>query len=265
MANRQVPFTSYPVEHELSASTQSLISSSLSLLADMPTYDENYYQKMSFFFNTNKGFANLSPPLSDLGHSLSYYMYERNGRRPYPSDRNHIEIASLKRLRSSPIADIWESMDDFFRAIEIIGLSVLNEPNPIRDSITLRTKPDAYGDYWTFAPPASVKQELARLWKFVAQSSFNPVIKASVFIVAFTSIHPLRDGNGRTSRVISNLILHENLERAISNFIPLKTMMLASQYGYDIACNQARYFGRWSIIYRWFCAVIISAHKKPLF
>lgn len=42
------------------------------------------------------------------------------------------------------------------------------------------------------------------------ENSIHPLVKCSVFIYEFLSIHPFQDGNGRLSRLISSLLLLKN-------------------------------------------------------
>ncbi len=66
----------------------------------------------------------------------------------------------------------------------------------------------------TFMPPPAkeVEKQLNELVKWYKENKkrYNPIIVASYFHVAFESIHPFRDGNGRTGRLIVNFILQKN-------------------------------------------------------
>ena len=62
-----------------------------------------------------------------------------------------------------------------------------------------------------FIPPnalkiASLMEELV-LWANDESNPFPPVVKAAVFHHRFVWIHPFFDGNGRTARLLSNLLL----------------------------------------------------------
>ena len=64
-----------------------------------------------------------------------------------------------------------------------------------------------------FIPPSfkKSKKELANLlrWYNINKNKIHPLITASYFHVAFESIHPFVDGNGRTGRLLMNFILHK--------------------------------------------------------
>ena len=60
-------------------------------------------------------------------------------------------------------------------------------------------------------PPEEVEGEFKTLmkWHGVNKDKYHPVVIAAYFHAAFESIHPFRDGNGRTGRLLLNFILHK--------------------------------------------------------
>ncbi len=60
-------------------------------------------------------------------------------------------------------------------------------------------------------PPYLTKKEMDELidWtrKAFEEKSFHPLLIIALFIVEFLSIHPFEDGNGRMSRILTNLFL----------------------------------------------------------
>jgi Fic family protein len=61
-------------------------------------------------------------------------------------------------------------------------------------------------------PPHLVKKEITELidWYNVAITQKHPLIVTANFIYEYLAIHPFQDGNGRTSRLLSNLMLLRN-------------------------------------------------------
>lgn len=58
------------------------------------------------------------------------------------------------------------------------------------------------------APPAEyVKPMMDALLRYIADTSVHPIIKACVTHIYFVTVHPLVDGNGRTARALSYMIL----------------------------------------------------------
>lgn len=60
-----------------------------------------------------------------------------------------------------------------------------------------------------FIPPNALKvpDYIAELVSWINESDLNPLIKAAVFHHRFVWIHPFFDGNGRTTRLLFNLLL----------------------------------------------------------
>lgn len=60
-------------------------------------------------------------------------------------------------------------------------------------------------------PPEKVEGEFKTLMKWYGanKSKYHPVVVAAYFHAAFESIHPFRDGNGRTGRLLLNFILRK--------------------------------------------------------
>lgn len=65
-----------------------------------------------------------------------------------------------------------------------------------------------------FVPPShkEVEPEFRKLlaWHTNNKDKYNPVVLAAHFHSAFEAIHPFRDGNGRTGRLILNFMLRKN-------------------------------------------------------
>ena len=60
-------------------------------------------------------------------------------------------------------------------------------------------------------PPEKVESEFKTLmkWYGVNKNKYHPIVVAAYFHAAFESVHPFRDGNGRTGRLLLNFILHK--------------------------------------------------------
>jgi len=69
-----------------------------------------------------------------------------------------------------------------------------------------------HGRNWIPPKPEKVPQEMKSLlsWYSKNKKKLNPLILATYFHVAFETIHPFVDGNGRVGRLLMNFILHKN-------------------------------------------------------
>jgi Fic family protein len=90
------------------------------------------------------------------------------------------------------------------------------------------------GREWMPPKPQEVSNEMKSLlsWYSKNKDKLHPLIVASYFHVAFETIHPFVDGNGRTGRLLMNFILYKNKYPMIN--IPSKT-----KFDYYEALNKA--------------------------
>ena len=65
---------------------------------------------------------------------------------------------------------------------------------------------------WVPPKPLEVPNEMKSLlaWYSKNRKNLHPLIVASYFHIAFETIHPFVDGNGRVGRLLMNFILHKN-------------------------------------------------------
>lgn len=68
------------------------------------------------------------------------------------------------------------------------------------------------GTTWLPVKPQEVKKEMKNLlsWYTKNKTKINPIVLAAYFHIAFETIHPFIDGNGRVGRLLLNFILHNN-------------------------------------------------------
>jgi len=66
------------------------------------------------------------------------------------------------------------------------------------------------GSIYKFPHPIEVEAKMQEFIDTLANDTSNIVIKSALFHLKFVSIHPFSDGNGRTARLLMNLILLQN-------------------------------------------------------
>jgi len=66
------------------------------------------------------------------------------------------------------------------------------------------------GAGWVPTDSNDVEKEMQKLVNYYNNSTLHPILKAVIFKACFVRIHPFRDGNGRTSRIILNYMLVRN-------------------------------------------------------
>ncbi len=92
-------------------------------------------------------------------------------------------------------------------------------------------------------PPYLVKKEMQELidwyqWA-IATSAKHPLILTANFIFEYLAIHPFQDGNGRTSRLLTNLMLlhHEYL---FTQLVSHEKIIEANKIDYYLALNKTQ-------------------------
>lgn len=91
------------------------------------------------------------------------------------------------------------------------------------------------------APAASeVDSEMERFLSFINDDyGFNPMVKAAVAHLWFVTIHPFDDGNGRTARAITEMLL-ARADNTAHRFYSISSEMLTSRKAYYDALNFAQ-------------------------
>jgi hypothetical protein len=105
-----------------------------------------------------------------------------------------------RRLLSKDPAEKQPTTEPLMKSINA-ELRGLPEPSQYRDYAA--TSADL-----TFAPPELIGPELRKLKEACAEIS-PPLVRIALFAQEFLSIHPFQDGNGRTARLITDLLLKD--------------------------------------------------------
>jgi len=78
-------------------------------------------------------------------------------------------------------------------------------------------------------------------WYNRVKDGIHPVYLAALAHLKFVNIHPFEDGNGRTSRLIMNYILHRN-------DFPMLNIELKERRHYYESLNMAREYDEWEFV-----------------
>jgi Fic family protein len=116
-----------------------------------------------------------------------------------------LTVSFIKELHSlvTQHQECAEGRDQFGNKTKISlirGRFKTRENNPTRDD----------GTVIMYCPPEQVDSEmdnLIHIYNESVQNKIHPIINATWFHHAFTTIHPFQDGNGRVARLLSSLIL----------------------------------------------------------
>ena len=64
-------------------------------------------------------------------------------------------------------------------------------------------------EYFIACPPKNIGIELESLLEWLNESPYDEIVTATIFFHEFESIHPFRDGNGRTGRTLFQILMQE--------------------------------------------------------
>jgi Fic family protein len=92
-------------------------------------------------------------------------------------------------------------------------------------------------------PPYLVRKEMQELMDWynwaVATKAKHPLILIANFIFEYLAIHPFQDGNGRTSRLLTNIMLLQH-EYLFASIVSLERIIEANKVDYYLALNNTQ-------------------------
>ena len=179
---------------------------------------------------------------------------------------------TIARLQATPAnAEVWRAIceveaqysaaiegesDPARTAVHATALESLLKKTPSEESMLAlhtelmadqpRTQPGEYRNIEVkvgrHRPPAPelVPELMADLYGYIEKSTDTPLTKAAWAHIQFETIHPFRDGNGRTGRALTNQILRWPL--------PMSIEILRDRRRYYTVLQQAN----WPIYLEWF-------------
>ena len=127
-----------------------------------------------------------------------------------PKDRTLREIYDLKNTEKVFLNLLDSKKELTYELIEELHKNLMKNIDP---RIGYRTKDvRVTRSHFKSTPGQYVSTDMKLLlkWYNININKFNPLVLASIFHHKFEKIHPFMDGNGRTGRMIMNLILLKN-------------------------------------------------------
>lgn len=118
---------------------------------------------------------------------------------------NHLYSFFAKNAMSLP----WDL--DTVKSTHSILMKGVNKdvvPGKIRDEEVSVIGSDGT-EFFITCPPKNIEEELDYLIDWLNNSPFDEIVTATLFFHEFESIHPFRDGNGRTGRTLFQILLQE--------------------------------------------------------
>ena len=104
--------------------------------------------------------------------------------------------------------------------------------------------------------PELASARLVALIERLGQGGFGDGVKsAAQVLVLINNAHAFTDGNGRLGRALFNYCLHRS-GMPHGTYLPLKTISILSQGGYEVRLRQAELQGEWEGVLAYHCAVV---------
>lgn len=137
-------------------------------------------------------------------------------------DKNLIEQGIHPPVEAKFIENLHHTLFDYYILINTRLNKNPSKPpikpegyGKFRRTIYINDKPHKYnveveGANWQPIDADFVNQEMQTLLNNYNTSKLHPILKAIIFKVCMVRIHPFRDGNGRTSRLMLNYMLVRN-------------------------------------------------------
>ena len=127
----------------------------------------------------------------------------------------------------------------------------------------MTTFPDGHQETRFTPPPAYLTPELVQdlctaYNNAITNNSFPPLILAAAFMLDFVSIHPFRDGNGRMSRLLMLLELHQ-LGFEVGKYISLERLIEKTKAEYYRTLLESSGTA-WSNDY--FLSIVLQAYRE---
>jgi Fic family protein len=163
---------------------------------------------------------------------------------------------------------VGNDVKDILKAAELIQ-SRLGTSHPGIRSGSIGTVSDGRGMSYHFPPISEGLKFLDKnklCFREIAHSF--PMIAAIVATSYFLAVHPFRDGNGRTFRIILNILF--SVAADAKRYLPVSAVAAASNGGHLIKLKRALYQQEWLPLFQqfehYYDAVIALAHdwgEKP--
>jgi len=135
--------------------------------------------------------------------------------------RDVMERQALHLLHArSALVLTGSSPSAFVDLLEALATAVTGSSQAVR-SAPIATDPDAGGVRIVFPPSDTLHGRLGRLHHYIRHSEGPTVMAAAVALVAITNAHPFIDGNGRSGRVLFNLVMNRDQRHLGAVAIPL--------------------------------------------
>lgn len=175
-----------------------------------------------------------------------------------------LKIQKLKTRDQQEVAGYAELLNNIFESYSDINLSENTIKHIHHELLKYSEKDQRHRGYYKFGsnrveakdssgkilsvlfdptPPALVQKEISELIDWtqmqLSKKEIHPLLVVAHFIFEFLSIHPFQDGNGRSSRILTNLLLLKN-GYTYTPYISHEKLVEDNKNSYYLALNKSQ-------------------------
>ena len=194
-------------------------------------------------------YSSIIEGIESTEEDLVWAEYMDQNEMPVTAQNEALTLGAVRQVQAS--LEIAEKMRNGFkcRTDDIRRLHHALFANTRRESIggVIRSKPiwignRANADIWSASfvapPPREMYDLINDLLTYINSGHHAPCLHAALAHAQFETIHPFKDGNGRTGRALIHTIL--NARRAANTVIPISLFLETNRREYYEVLNQTR-------------------------
>lgn len=190
-------------------------------------------------------FYDLHDPLGAWTASLSCHRA--------PRGRGHEERSATSTLLADGWQLNWNEPREFSEGLAALNRTLSAESLGWRRA-AIHLAPDKLAQIVRLPPVKDARVTLAEIPLAARRLDWPLLARAAVVMGMFLNAHPFTDGNGRTARVLVNLLLFDG--QAVERFMPLYELALRSEGGFEIALRRAELFQDWAGLIGWLAGCV---------
>ncbi|HIE5097501.1 Fic family protein [Stenotrophomonas maltophilia] len=207
----------------------------------------------------------------DLCHGLLQFWVPRESALVHPLAAHATPTRAPERSHSSSVehAALCEVEDQCSALLDSSGPAALQTAikliagrlgldGELRDGPNV-TSADEAGNRWGYMPHALLAKRLDWLTACACGKNWSPFVRATWFYVGLLNCHPLRDGNGRTARILLNALLWQRQDV----YLPIHEASGSLGWSLEICLRRAANADDWSDIIS-FLHHLLSAQLSAL-
>lgn len=197
----------------------------------------------------------LSEAAGAAEHPLAKAALERYGPANHRAGTASLEQSAAARVCQETLNSLAKGNVEGLVGALLIAARLSGCPSAKVRVESSRLKTDRDGHVIGFPPSFNIQSRLNELVSYYGNKSEPTSFRAIVMQAAWLNLHPFTDGNGRSSRVLVNLLFW-NVGVGKGRFLPLHDMRITYSYSYEIALRSVEIHGSWLALTEFYASLI---------